>query len=390
MALIGLGAVDRNLIAIILSCIFCLLNRFINQLFQKKLLENKVYTNIVISFAESFIVIPYIIDRKRSKGRTLINAINNINSNEEENKFEYIYEEPRDIKDDVKYKELYIILISIIFFINYSMFIYTFPVKSNIWITYILFTSIFYYLIFKAKLFNYHYLSIIIILLTGFIIDISQANFQKDWESNEPEREVGFIFSIVRVILLSFNYVIIKYTIEKKYASPYEIGAYSGIIDLILFIIFALLDYKFFNLNPYNYDYFEDFDAKTIFYILGLMATNLGIFLCCLIIARNNTPCHIFIMFIIGQIAYFTQEIGDYIIVVIIGLIIMLFFSLVFTEIIELNFCGLSRNTKKNINYRANNEIIESNLLKSLTIEEDNDINPLKENANELQIISED
>ena len=58
MALIGLGAVDRNLISIILSCIFCLLNRFINQLFQKKLLENKVYTNIVISFAESFIEFP--------------------------------------------------------------------------------------------------------------------------------------------------------------------------------------------------------------------------------------------------------------------------------------------------------------------------------------------
>ena len=152
MALIGLGAIDRNLIAIILSCIFCLLNRFINQLFQKKLLENKVYTNIVISFAESFIVIPYIIYRKRSKGRALINAINNIDSNEEEKKFEYIYEEPHDIKDDVRYKELYIILISIIFFINYSMFIYTFPVKSNIWITYILFSSIFYYLIFKAKL----------------------------------------------------------------------------------------------------------------------------------------------------------------------------------------------------------------------------------------------
>ena len=68
----------------------------------------------------------------------------------------------------------------------------------------------------------------------------------------------------------------------------------------------------------------------------------------------------------------------------------MLFFSLVFNEIIELNFCGLSRNTKKNINYRAKNEIIESNLIKSLTIEEDNDINPLKENANEIHIINED
>ena len=67
MTLIGLGAVDRNLIAIILSCIFCLLNRILNQLAQEKLLQNKIYTNIIISFAESFIVIPYIILRKRQK-----------------------------------------------------------------------------------------------------------------------------------------------------------------------------------------------------------------------------------------------------------------------------------------------------------------------------------
>ena len=58
MALIGLGVVDRNLISIILSCIFCLLNRFINQLFQKKLLENKVYTNIVISLQKVSLLFP--------------------------------------------------------------------------------------------------------------------------------------------------------------------------------------------------------------------------------------------------------------------------------------------------------------------------------------------
>ena len=34
-----------------------------------------------------------------------------------------------------------------------------------------------------------------------------------------------------------------------------------------------------------------------------------------------------------------------------------LFFNLVFLEIIELNFCGLNKNTKKNINIRAKEDI---------------------------------
>ena len=150
------------------------------------------------------------------------------------------------------------------------------------------------------------------------------------------------------------------------------------------------MDYEFFNLNEYSYDYFDDFDGITIFYIIGIMITNLGIFLCCLLIVKNNTPCHIFIMFIFGQIAYYAQG-TEYLIIVIICLIIMLFFSLVFNEIIELNFCGLSRNTKRNINYRAESEIFESNLLKNQALEEDNDSISIKDNAKELNpILSED
>ena len=98
MAFISFGALDRSLIAIILSCVFCLLNRILNQFAQKKLLQNKIYTNIIISFAESFIVIPYIIFKKRSKAKAIAN-----DSNGDEKKFEYIYEGNHDIQDDVKY-----------------------------------------------------------------------------------------------------------------------------------------------------------------------------------------------------------------------------------------------------------------------------------------------
>ena len=382
MALIGLGQVDRNLIIIIIASICCLSNRLLNVYGETELFNNKIYTNIVIALAEILNVIPFIISRKRSKNKSIVNDLKNIDLNEEEKKFEYIYEELPDIKDEVKYKELYIILIGILFFFNYSMFVYTFKVKSNIWITYILFSSIFYYLFFKAKLFNYHYLSIIIILLTGIIIDIVENNFGEDWNTDKK----GLIISIIRLILLPFNFVIIKYTIEKKFASPYEIGFYTGIINLILFIIFGVLDYYFMKWYE-NYEFIKNFGWMEILYMLGLLVTNFFVFTFCLIIDKNNSPCHIFIMFIFGQIAYYTNQENVSLVSVIISPIIILFFSLVFNEIIELNFCGLSRNTKRNMASRAKDEIMESNFIKKQALQGEDEIKLIEDNSKELNPI---
>ena len=382
MAIIGLGQVDRNLIIIIIASICCLSNRLLNVYGETELFNNKIYTNIVIALAEILNVIPFIISRKRSKNKSIVNDLKNIDLNEEEKKFEHIYEELPDIKDEVKYKELYIILIGILFFFNYSMFVYTFKVKSNIWITYILFSSIFYYLFFKAKLFNYHYLSIIIILLTGIIIDIVENNFENDLNINL----IGFIFSFVRVIFLSFNFVIMKYTMEIKFASPYEIGFYTGIINLILFIIFGVLDYYFMKWYE-NYEFIKNFGWMEILYMLGLLVTNFFVFTFCLIIDKNNSPCHIFIMFIFGQIAYYTNQENVSLVSVIISPIIILFFSLVFNEIIELNFCGLSRNTKRNMASRAKDEIMESNFIKKQALQGEDDIKLIEDNSKELNPI---
>ena len=71
MAFIGLGEVNRNLIAIIVWCIFCCLNRILNLFSESELFKNKVLTNIFIAFADVFTVIPYIISKKRSKKKFL-------------------------------------------------------------------------------------------------------------------------------------------------------------------------------------------------------------------------------------------------------------------------------------------------------------------------------
>ena len=63
------------------------------------------------------------------------------------------------------------------------------------------------------------------------------------------------------------------------------------------------------------------------------------------------------LILIIGEIAFSFMDFKGWILFAIVPIFIILFFMLlVFNEIIELNFCGLQYDTKKNISKRALNE----------------------------------
>ena len=363
MAFIGLGKINTNLIPIIIGCIFCFLNRLLNQYEGTKLFENVMLTNIFISFSDIFTIIPYIIFKIRSKKIYKPENKEVIPNETKERKFEFLYEETYDIEDEVEGKGKFIVLIGVIFFVNYFIFVYIFALKTNTWIMYILFTSIFYYLFFKSKLYRHHYLSIVIILIIGLVIDFVEGNIQKDFTKNFKL----ILLSFLRVILLSLNYVLIKYTMEKKYASPYEIGFFNGLINLILFIIGAVIDNFFIKKFEYK-EYFDNFNGKELLVVLGLMITQFGIYISLFIIDKKDTPCHIFIVFVFGQLAYY-YKLTEISIVSIICLILILFFSLIFNEIIELNFLGLSQNTRKNIINRANTEVERALFVKNEALE---------------------
>ena len=363
MAFIGLGKISTNLIPIIIGCIFCFLNRLLNQYEGTKLFENVMLTNIFISFSDIFTIIPYIIFKIRSKKVYKPENKEVIPNETKETKFEFLYEETYDIEDEVEGKGKFIVLIGVIFFVNYFIFVYIFALKTNTWIMYILFTSIFYYLFFKSKLYRHHYLSIVIILIIGLVIDFVEGNIQKDFTKNFKL----ILLSFLRVILLSLNYVLIKYTMEKKYASPYEIGFFNGLINLILFIIGAVIDNFFIKKFEYK-EYFDNFNGKELLVVLGLMITQFGIYISLFIIDKKDTPCHIFIVFVFGQLAYY-YKLTEISIVSIICLILILFFSLIFNEIIELNFLGLSQNTRKNIINRANTEVEGALFVKNEALE---------------------
>ena len=363
MAFIGLGKINTNLIHIIIGGIFCFLNRLLNQYEGTKLFENVMLTNIFISFSDIFTIIPYIIFKIRSKKVYKPENKELIPNEAKETKFEFLYEETYDIEDEVEGKGKFIVLIGVIFFVNYFIFVYIFALKTNTWIMYILFTSIFYYLFFKSKLYRHHYLSIVIILIIGLVIDFVEGNIQKDFKENFKL----ILLSFLRIILLSLNYVLIKYTMEKKYASPYEIGFFNGLINLILFIIGAVIDNFFIKKFEYK-EYFDNFNGKELLVVLGLMISQFGIYISLFIIDKKDTPCHIFIVFVFGQLAYY-YKLTEISIVSIICLILILFFSLIFNEIIELNFLGLSQNTRKNIINRANTEVEGALFVKNEALE---------------------
>ena len=213
MAFIGFGKINKNIIPLILGCVFCLLNRLVNSYEGTKLLKNVILTNIFVTLSHSFIIIPYIIHKivnkkcgKKPKNKEEFEYCYSFKGEkvDETKKSKYIYN-GNSIKK-VKRKFLFTILTGLIFFVNHFLFIYTIPVKSNTWTIYIVFTSLFYYLIFKSKLYLHHYLSIGLILVFSVIIDLVVENFQSD-----VTKEIGkFFLSILRVILLSLNYVLIK------------------------------------------------------------------------------------------------------------------------------------------------------------------------------------
>ena len=138
-----------------------------------------------------------------------------------------------------------------------------------------------------------------------------------------------------------------------------------------------IMVYYFFNLDNFG-EYFDNFNTIELLAALGYLITQLGLYLFSLITNKNNTPCHIFIIYVFGQLAYY-MDFSANSIILIVCLIFILFLSLIFNEIIEINIWGLSDNTKRRISLRAENE--NANIKNDNEFDDNEDI-VLKEETN--------
>ena len=381
MACISLGKIDKNIIPIIVGSIFCFLNRLLNEA-KPQIYENTILTNIVISLSRFLTIIPLIIFKIKFKQDRSYNDKNN-NSDKNSKSIVLIYKNNRIY---VKGVAKYVLLSAVIYLIQSIFFALAFKATTNAWIWYILIASIFYYLMFKVQLYRHHYLSIFFIIVIGTVIDLTTEAIIVD-ANNEP---LALVSKYIKEILFSLYNVIAKYVMEKKYISVYEFSFYIGFFNLIVLIIFSIFDYYFFHIYSNYGDILNNLGGIEILKVLGVLFTQVGINLGTLFTTKNCSPCHLFIIFVFGQVAYYINF-DIYRGLVISCLIIILFFSLIFSEIIEINLFGLSHNTKRNIIGRSESEILDKNEtieeIDENPIELKNDIN-ITENINNFENIN--
>ena len=287
------------------------------------------------------------------------------------------------IKNDItKGKWKYIILSGISISSEVALFTYTLKVKTNLYIWNILSTSIFCKYFFKIKLYKHHYLSIIVIILAGIIADLISENLQSDITDNL----LLFFIRIIREIIFSTHEIINKYLMEDKFCSVYELSLYSGVSIVIIMGIISIFEpyHKLDNFQEYS----DNFNISELFVIFGVIFSHFGYILSTLFTNKNNTPCHTFIIVVFGQLVNninFTENS----IPIVICLIFILFISLIFNEIIEINCFGLSENTRRNIINRANNEDLINKKVPTCDIIENGDyLIELKEKEDCEDIIS--
>ena len=354
MAIISLGKIDKKMISILMGCIFCFLSRSVSAFEATILFDHPIIVSFSIAIAKCFNIIPFIIIKLRSKK---VHKSDNENNNKINKEVELYYIKTR-IKNKVKYA--YYLLISFVLFMMSILYSITQDMKANYWIWDIVFTTILSHLMLKFKLYKHHYLCIIMIILIGVIIDLIYENIQNDFSNNI----LSVLFKFLREVCICLFDVISKYVMDTKYCSVYELSFFTGVFDFILIGIFAIFDYYFFKLDNLG-QYFNNLNRIEIINLLAFMFSQLGIELCLLFTEKNYTPCHIFIIYVFGQLAYYINF-SLKSLVIFICFFLILIFSLIFNEIIELNFCGLSDNIKRNIINRGeyedhNIELIELN-----------------------------
>ena len=288
-----------------------------------------------------------------------------------------------------------------------------------LWSIHIAIIIIFMKIYFPENIYKHQlYPMIFAIILSTILILISTFfNFENNNNIYQEKGVAICIFMILFYILIatfsSFSDTQIKILIDHKYKSPYTIITLIGIIGFFFTFIASICFFYFgdecnkekrCDINCYGAisSYFDEFknkysDDKNNFYLeiliipLYIIIEFLNILFYIFIIKYLN-PTYLMlsdniyfgINNIINYIDDYNSNEKDYTIKFLFNeiseLLVFLAFC-IYLEIVELRFCGLNRNIRKNIIYRGNNEA-DGDEDSILYLENNEEINNYEEDSN--------
>ena len=340
---------DKNFIFPIIAGISTLLSRFL--LSKIDFGEDKLMLCLISSLSMCLSFIPLIIIKIKYPSL--------------EKQYNYLKDENDTIKsyNEKSRKGFYSIIFTSIldFSVTIIKAIKGFTSVTNSWAFDIIIISFLSYFILDAKLFKHQYLCIIIIVITGIVLNIYDL-YNFDWEI------ISIVYVYLKEIIFCLKICINKFAIKNYNILPYEICFYEGLFSFILYNLswFGICIYndKYQKYFEYFKDFFESFDKKKIILISFFIILNFLYNLFTFITVKYYNPCYVINIFIFQEIGsnFINKDIINntkfYIIIFITFIFFIVF--LVFNEIIELNFCDLQKNIKPNIAKRGDNELLNA------------------------------
>ena len=237
----------------------------------------------------------------------------------------------------------------------------------------ILFLFLLSKIMYNIKFYKHQYFSIVILVILE-LIRLIIDNFKK----GADKFFIILIYHIIYSFFKSLMTVYIKGLMEYKYISPYKACYKFGLINLIIvFTVYIIVTFIPCKRNYCTAVYHE----TSYFGNIILIFTMSGLFLFIFLIIRgiivilnyitihHFSVCHCFLLIhssVTFDITPFKNISGtittQIVFIVLLYYILGFFFILLFLEIIELNICGLSYNTKKNIEQRAMSDMEDFNI----------------------------
>ena len=232
--------------------------------------------------------------------------------------------------------------------------------KQGIEMVFLALISIF---LLKYKYFIHNYIAIGAFILFGLINDIILDLYSKSLKVGAVSLIMSFIALITDAIYLCYQ----KYMMEKLFYPYWNVVLVPGIILFVLitivliFILFAGKDSSISLVSGF-YKYFDDVPPGII---VGKFLINVifNFFLSTFTILTlyNFTPDYVLISVSLSKFVNFLIDYQSDRYYFIIFFILQFFCLLLYLEIIELNFCKLNKNTRRNIQIRGDQDISGEN-----------------------------
>ena len=213
----------------------------------------------------------------------------------------------------------------------------------------------------KMSIYKHHYIGLIIFLLLSLFIDLL-------FELSIFKPNIFFIFIYILFKIFDSIYITYeKYMMDKLGYSPYTVVFSIGFIYLFSgtlgVIILSFTGSVFYDGNKYLLESFEDYFYKNnykqiILHIIYLISFRFFINILKILTVYYFSPIHTFASYIIIKMLYLLlRKDPKYKYYSLILFVFQFLGLLIFLEIIELNFCNLDKNTKRNVEKRETKEI---------------------------------